>query len=260
MTRFDYGPDEIVEALRAAGVGRGDVVFSHASVGLLGMPSCGCSASSVYGMWRDAFRAVVGEDGTWVHPTFSYSFCHGEDFDPLRTPGLCGVLSEEARRDGRAIRSEDANFSVAAIGARADELTRAPAPKSFGDNCFFARFQSLGGKFVNINVHPATTFIHYVEAENAVPYRWHKPFHGRVLFNGRAEERTYWHFVYDLAIPDHAPDFGRFNAEAYRVGAAKDVPIGRGRLTCISAADTRAVVEDNLRKDISFLLRGGFHG
>ncbi len=260
MKNSDYGPYEVAEALRAAGVGSGDVVFSHASVGLLGMPSCGCSAQAVYEMWRNAFFSVAGEEGTWVLPAFSYSFCRGEEFDPLRTPGQCGVLSEEARRDKHAVRSEDANFSVVAIGARADELTRNPPPKSFGDDCFFARFLSMGGKFVNLNVHPATTFIHYVEAANAVPYRWHKPFPGRVLVHGKAEERTYWHFVYDLGVPDHAPDFARFNNEAYRTGAAKDVQIGRGRLTCISAEDTQAIVDDNLSKDISFLLRGRFHG
>ena len=110
---------------------------------------------------------------------------------------------------------------------------------------------------MNLNVHPATTFIHYAEAQLRVPYRWHKPFSGRVLLEGGAETRTYHHFVYDLARPETAPDFTRFNEAAYRSGAAKDVRLGRGRITCVSARDTKALVDENVGRDASFLLAGG---
>lgn len=258
--KADYGLAEAVAALQTVGVARGDCVFSHSNVAFFGIPDCAPAAAAVYGLWKAAFREALGPEGTLVFPTFSYSFCHGEPFDPDRTPGTCGVLSEEMRKDPEALRSADANFSVAAIGARAAELTVDPPEKSFGPGSFFERFLAADGKFVNLNVHPATTFLHYVEARNAVPYRWHKPFRGILLRNGRTEERVFWHFVCDLDKSDHAPDFTKFNAAAVAAGVVRTAPLGRGRVVSLSAADTLSVAEAGLASDMSFLLKGRFDG
>ena len=256
MMRPDYTKEDLVEALRAAGLRAGDVIFSHSNVGVFGVPPCLCKNASVYELWRDAMMEVIGKQGTWVLPTFSYSFCHSEVFDPKNTPGVCGLLSEEMRRDPDSVRSEDANFSVVAVGAHAERLTMDASPWTFDGDCFFARFLGLGGKFVNMNVHPATTFIHYVEAQNHVPYRWHKAFEGMMVLDGQMEKRTYYHFVRDMERHDCEVDFSRFNKTAYDTGAAVDVPIGKGRLTCISAVDTKTIVDSNLSVNMSFLIRG----
>lgn len=257
----DYALADVVSALKAVGVRPGDTVFSHANVALFGVPDCPPAAEALYGFWKRAFYDVLGPTGTLVFPTFSYSFCHRESFDPARTPGTCGLLSEAMRRDPEAHRSSDANFSIAAVGARAVELTKDPPPKSFGPDCFFERFLDVNGKFVNLNVHPATTFIHYVESLNEVPYRWHKPFSGELQGeDGVAREMTFWHFVYDLKIPDHAPSFEKFNQAAYEAGVVRSAALGRGKIISLSAADTRAVVEKGLANDVSFLLKGRYRG
>ena len=256
----DYDENLIVEALQAVGVKKGDQVFSHSNIALFGVPDCELTPAAMYEMWKRAFLKVLGPEGTWILPTFSYTFCRKKIYDPLATPGDCGILSELMRQDPETVRSEDANFSVAALGKNAVFFTENPPEYSFGKNCFFERFYSAGGKFVNLNVHPASTFIHYVECLNNVPYRWQKPFPGEILLNGKLYKRQYYHFVYDLEIPDHRVDVRKFNETAYKEGLVQSADLGRGKIVAITAEDTKKLIESKLKEDISFLLAGEYHG
>lgn len=257
---IDYSKDDVKKALFLLGVRRGDVVFSHMNIGPCGIPDCKPSMKSVYELWKGAFLETLGDDGIWVLPSFSYSFCHNEVFDPFRTKSQCGILSEAMCDDRESSRSEDANFSVVAVGRRAKELVSDMPERSFGEDGVFDRLLKMDAVFVNINVHPATTFIHYVEASLDVPYRWHKAFPGIMKLAHGEERRSYHHFVYDLDISDHAPDFSRFNDCALNSGKAVSATIGRGMAVKITAADTYSIVKEKLTEDISFLLRGRFHG
>ena len=255
----DYTESQIVDALFAAGVKKGDNVFSHSNVAFFGIPDCELNPEALYRMWKRAFMTVLGPEGTLVMPTFSYTFCRKKVYDPSSTPGDCGILSEMMRQDPEVIRSEDANFSVAAIGKNAVCYTENLPEKSFGENCFFERFYKTGGKFVNLNTHPASTFIHYVESINKVPYRWHKPFPGEILLDGKLYSRKYWHFVYDLEKKEHSPDVSAFNQCAVEEGMVKTVVLGRGKVNVISAADTKNLIEKHLKDDVSFLIKGEYH-
>ena len=256
----DYTEMQIVEALKLAGVKSGDSVFSHSNVAFFGIPECDLTYEAIYQMWKRAFLSVLGPEGTLVMPTFSYTFCRKKVYDPLTTPGDCGVLSEMMRQDPEAVRSEDANFSIVAIGKNAKHFTENSPEHSFGKDCFFERFYSAGGLFVNLNVHPASTFIHYVECMSKVPYRWHKPFPGEILLNGKLYKRQYYHFVYDLEKSEHRPDFSKFNNIAEECGIARSVALGRGKVVAISAEDTRKIIVEQLEKDISFLIKGTYNG
>ena len=255
----DYCENQIVAALKAGGVEAGDQIFSHSNVALFGIPDCSLDPQSVYQMWKRAFLSVLGEDGTLVMPTFSYTFCRKKVYDPLSTPGDCGILSEMMRQDPEAVRSEDANFSVVALGKNSKYFTENPPEYSFGKDCFFERFYLKKGKFVNLNVHAASTFIHYVECVNNVPYRWQKPFPGRTLVGGKLYERKFYHYVCDLEKDDHRPDFRRFNQMAEQENMVKVIPLGRGKIVVISAEDTKKLIDEQLKKNVSFLIRGAYH-
>src|SRR5204863_10191165 len=75
----------------------------------------------------DAFLAVVGPSGTAVVPTFSLADLVGEFgawWDPETTPSAVGQITEVFRKRPSARRSDHPIHSVAAIGARAAEITR----------------------------------------------------------------------------------------------------------------------------------------
>lgn len=97
-----------------------------------------------------ALQNVVGPNGTIVVPTFTYSLGNGEIYDPQITPcPLMGQFSEYFWRLLEAKRSLDPFLSVAAIGPRADELTKVVANTSFGKDSFFDRFTKMGGGVLN---------------------------------------------------------------------------------------------------------------
>ncbi|MDO8577340.1 MAG: AAC(3) family N-acetyltransferase [Candidatus Wildermuthbacteria bacterium] len=252
----DYSKEDIINALHGLGIREGDAVFTHSNVGFFGKLKGAKTPSEYYISFKEAMIEVIGERGTWVMPTFTYSFCWGHMFEVDATPSVCGLLSEMMRKDKDAVRSLDANFSVAAVGKHAAYFTENAPAYSFGPDSFWARFQEKKGIFCNFNFDAASTFIHYCERLLKVPYRYDKAFEGLWKKGAVEEKKVFHHFVYDLGKPQHAPDFRRFDARARKCGFVKEARLGKGEVICISAKDTLEVIKRGLREDPSFLIKG----
>lgn len=192
-----YKTSEIAPALRAAGLKRGDSVYAQSNLGLFGVCEDARASEAVCGAFLQAFLEVLGPEGTLIVPTYTYSACHGERFDPASTPSSMGVFAEYVRSRPEALRSCDPIFSVAALGPKARFYTENPSEKSLGPNCFFERLHRSDGMLCCLNFVGWTTFIHYVECSLQVAYRYSKTFTGEVLVNGVWEKRRAAHFVVD---------------------------------------------------------------
>ncbi|MEM2175079.1 MAG: AAC(3) family N-acetyltransferase [Candidatus Aenigmatarchaeota archaeon] len=254
---YDYTYEDIVRALHEVGLQRGDNVFVHSNLAFFGKLKNATTRLDYYLAFKKGFFDVIGPEGTLIVPTFSYSFCRGEIFDKEKTPGLnMGFFSEMVRQDPTSYRSEDANFSVAAIGKNARYFTKDAPEYSFGPNSFWDKLLRMNGKICNLNLNAGSTFIHYVERELKVPYRWDKPFRGISIINGKRVERIFYHFVRDLEKPEYYPDFTKFDKLARELGLAKWCKLGRGEVVCISAKDTFELIKQNIARDLFFLSRG----
>jgi len=251
----DYTRSDISEALRAAGIGKGDSVFSHSNLGFFGSLEGADSKEEYCETFLEAIRDVIGESGTFVVPTFTYSFTEGDFFDPTTTSSDMGMLSEYVRTHPESHRSIDPNFSVAAIGPDAEYFTRDPPSHSFGRDSFWERFLAIQGTFCNFNF-AELTFLHYVERCLDVPYRWDKPFAGTIARGDRREPRVFYHFVRDLRVDAHAPDWASFDDRARSEGAVDRVDVGKGQIVSISAQDVYDVAEAGYLADPSFLISG----
>lgn len=254
----NYTYNDIVVSLRACGISPGDVIFIHSNMGFFGLLKEAVSPIDYYRLFKQAIFEVIGSEGTLVVPTFSYSFCRKQNFDLKNTPGVCGFLSEQVRQDSDAYRSCDANFSVAAIGVESEFFTHNADPYSFGENSFFARFLAKGGKFCNFNFDAGSTFLHYVERVLKVPYRFDKGFTGSIICDGKVsdQKKTFYHFCCDLNIPNHTPVFEKFDRLAKQQKLAITANLGRGQIVSISAQDTFDLIEQELKRDGNFLIRG----
>src|SRR5213083_2030506 len=93
-TASDSGPDyshqDLVTALRKVDIGAGDVVFAVVGLGTLGTAQDSASPAQVHESLFGALREVVGEKGTILVPTYTFSFCRGEIFDLENTPSAKG--------------------------------------------------------------------------------------------------------------------------------------------------------------------------
>jgi aminoglycoside 3-N-acetyltransferase len=253
--KFNYLQKDIKNALKEVGINKGDSVFVHSNIGFFGTLEGAVKNDDYVNSFKEAFLSILEDSGTLIVPTFSYSFCRGNDFNPDETPSVCGVFSEAIRKDFNAIRSWDANFSIAAIGNLNKYYTKDSPEYSFGSNSFWDRFYKKDGKFCNLNFDAASTFIHYVERELKVPYRWDKPFQGHLILKGQPpEKRIFYHFVYDLEKVGDKPMMERFAQEAEKRGLIRKTNLGRGQVTSITAKDTFDLIRDKIAEQPRFLL------
>lgn len=252
----DYTRSDIVSSLRAAGIEEGDSVFSHSNLGFFGQLEGADSKKEYCDIFYGAIRDVIGESGTFVVPTFTYSFTDGDFFDPSETESDMGMLSEYIRTHPESIRSSDPNFSVAAIGPNAEYFTKNPPSHSFGKDSFWERFLGAQGEFCNFNFDSASTFLHYVERCLDVPYRWDKPFAGTLRQENSEQPQVFYHYVRDLQSDHHAPNFEDFDKYATEKGLVNRENLGKGQIVNISAQDTYDIVEEGYLENKSFLISG----
>lgn len=253
---YNYNRQNIIQALRDVGISKKDHIFTHSNVGAFGKLKEATIGDDYYRIFKDAVFEVIGLEGTWVQPTFSYSFCWNKKFDIDETPGICGFLSEMMRNDPQSLRSEDANFSIIAVGSKAEYITKNAPENPYSKEGFWDRFIKIDGKFCNFNFDAASTFIHYVERELKVPYRYDKPFSGESIKNGVKKKKLFYHFAYDKDNPAYKPNYPEFDRKAKKTALAKTVNLGKGQVVSISARDTFDLIKKELKNDPNFLIVG----
>ena len=244
-----YNREEMARAFEKVGLKRGDVVFSHSNVGYFGYPEEGRTGEAVFQTILGAFEDVLGDEGTLVVPTFTYSFSKGEPYDPEHTPSTCGVFTEMLRKHPEAHRTRDPIFSVAALGGRARELTADVSVECFGLDSFWDRFFKADGVICNLNFDAFSSFIHYVERRLGVPYRYDKLFTGEFVLQGRVTKGAAIFFCQDITNPDTVSAFEPFDEMARQQCVVRTSRLGKGAIAGITAADTYRVVEEGLKSN-----------
>jgi aminoglycoside 3-N-acetyltransferase len=255
----DYAGADLADALRALGLRRGDVVFSHTGVAALGRPAEGLTAPAIADLFLQAFTDVLGPDGGWLLPAYTYSYTKDEAFDPAATPPVkaMGLLPVELwRRDGFA-RSLDPIFSVTGTGAAAhDLLARAGATDCFGPASLYALLLERDAAIVNVGIGSHSALIHHVEQRLGVPYRYKKTFAGTTVVDGIARPTEVVYNVRPLDQPRFHPYFMRLDRDGRARGLVAAARVGRGEVNRIRATDMEALVVDGLAADPDYLVTG----
>jgi len=243
------GPGDVKAAFGRVGVGEGDCLFLHADASAAA-PMRGRDAAEKMESLIQGLEELLGAEGSLVMPAFTYSFTRGQDFDQSNSPSTVGMLTEHFRQRPGVLRSSDPLFSVAASGARAEELAGGPCPECFGPESVFARLHRRGGVigFLGCGLQVAT-FLHYVERCLAVSYRYNKTFSGRIIDgDGRVREARAVYFVRRLEDGTEA-DLRVLERRLMDSGALRRAELGRVRVMAVSTEDffehTRRLVEEN---------------
>jgi aminoglycoside 3-N-acetyltransferase len=251
---------EITDALRELGVARDDAILVHSGLrGALRVE--GASAADKADSVIDALSAAVPA-GILAMPTFTYSFCNGEDFDLDESPSTVGALGERFRRRPAVRRTADPLFSVALKGhvpyGWEEPLFAVGDKDCFGDESVFALLREAGGKIVFFGVgFEFCTFVHHVEQRLDVPYRFPKPFHGRVTHGPESHAVTATYFVRPLD-EDVEPFLDPLADALLANGGARSAVLGDG--LDLLVADTSAIVATAARclaENPDFLLTRG---
>lgn len=199
---------DITDALKRAGLQKGDAVIVHTSLGKIGYV-CGGAQAVI-----EALTGVVGEDGTIMMPTQSWKNLDPEtgvhwdadkaDWDGIRenwpaydkalTPtNTMGAVAEMFRSWPGVVRSDHPARSFSAWGKYAEYLTQNhDLSDIFGDTSPLGKFYELDGKVLLIGVgHDKNTSIHLADARAAYPGKHTCIEHSAVTENGKRVWKAY---------------------------------------------------------------------
>jgi aminopeptidase-like protein/aminoglycoside N3'-acetyltransferase len=237
---------ELTRTLRALGVRAGDTMMAHVDVEALYGADDATPPGQRHADVLAALQAVVGPAGTVLVPTYTYSFCRGDAFDPRRTPtrggDWCpsGGFLEYVRTRPGAARSEDPIHSIAGIGPAARALLLDAAPTCFGPGGVFERLVQADVVYALVGVSiEEITQQHYTEELIGSPFRYRKLFTGDVHVDGRVERRGW---TYSVHV--RAGDGGRHGPELEEAARAAGIcQEGRAGETYVLATRAAALHE-----------------
>lgn len=258
----DYSQSDLIDSLKRIGIGLGDVVYTVVNLDALGKAkSCSTAAEHCECLLK-ALQEAVGNDGTILVPSYSFSFCRREIFDVQGTPAVKGPWSpsteflEYFRQLPGVVRSADPIHSVAGLGPRAAEILSNVPPTCFGEDSVPYRLRQIGAKIcaIGVGLHESN-FQHHVEEMVGVPFRFKKLFTGVIRDSG-VTRKTGWVYNVGILANNGVVDDQRLEASAREAGICRAAVVGRGQLLGSNCRELFEFTSAALKKDPWFTARG----
>jgi aminoglycoside 3-N-acetyltransferase len=253
MRQFDYTENDIVRSLKKVGVKKNDIILCHSDVQKFGVPKCGLNKTKIVKMFFRSFFKILGDNGTLVFPTFTYSFCHNEIYNPKKNCSLCGFISNNIKVIKKFKIYPDPNLSFVIYGKHKNYLSTLVDKNSYGKNSLFAKFFDLKGKICNLNLNAGSTFLHFLERKLNVNYRFDKKFKGKIIKNGKAIKDKFTIFSLYKNIKKES-NFEKFTQYAIKKNYYKQSNLGRGKIGLINSVNCYKILEEKIKNDKNFLL------
>lgn len=243
---------ELRKTLGALGIQRGDIVYVASDITLLmyiiqreyGVDNIDAFLDECINIFED----TVTESGTLLFPMFTWAPCRGDTFNVRSSKSEVGALNNWVlRHRPEFVRTAHPMYSFFVWGKDTDQLVSLHNESAWGEDSPFGYFHRNHAKMLLIDVHlkQCYTFMHYVEEQIRVPYRYMKNFRiNYINKDGIESERSYTMFVRDLAIDSiqHTPDDKLLETGIMTETKWLDIPV---RL--VDMAQSYSVYENDLR-------------
>jgi len=230
---------EYVDGFRDLGLSEGDTVLIHSSLISFNWREYG-GIEELATVIFDSLYEVLGEEGTIIVPTFSFSFTDDSPngyWNFVESESEMGVFTEYVRSHPESTRTVHPFYSFAIFGDLSDELGRIHARDSFSTDYLFGNIHQMNAQILilGLDYNSAMTFFHYVEQQEGVDYRHKKDFHGIMNIHGKEYYDTYSMLVRDLdrgietyvnPMGERLEDEGVFETKS--IGGA-EVKLGRAK-------------------------------
>lgn len=177
-SRPHYSTADLQLAYRKIGIREGDIVYFTGNVGNFGFHESFGKPQTLAAHYA-ALNSAVGETGTLVVPTHSFSLCNTDRiFDAAATPSERGPLTEYARLQEGSVRQFHPFASVTALGPDAENLCENCTRHAYGPGTPFDRMIQKNAWFLSLALPPQHTcsIVHHVEMLMGVPYRYTKEY------------------------------------------------------------------------------------
>lgn len=247
----------LLESLKRIGAQECDLLVVQTGV-MFGTPNLKLGRK---GYVAELYNVLTGLNvDTLVIPTFTFSFCNGEDYDVRKSKTCMGGLAEYIRTRPEAKRTMDPLLSMVSIGKRTDLFDGDLGRNSLGENSAFDRLHNTPNtKFLcyGSDFCEYFTYIHYVEKMLDVPYRFDMEFSGNIIDeNGIVTVDTRAiHTACGGVLPAAFPQLRDTLVEK---GAMKLQQAGDAEITCVSEQDVYNEIVAQLSNDINYFLEKPF--
>jgi len=228
-----YTKGTLIQALHNLGLGKGDTVIVHSNLALMGIIE-NYSREKLLDTYYTALTDIIGDEGTLCVPSYFWEYATKKiPFDIKLSPvsAQFGIFSQYVTSMKNSVRSCNPIFAVAAVGKNAEYICGGRNRFSHGLDSPWERMYKLNAKVLLIGIGCAyLSFLHYLEYQVGVTYRYNKQFNIPVYDDGKKV------FDYTISFVTYLnknviKGGDRRTAELYDAGLLKRQQCGSGLLS-----------------------------
>jgi aminoglycoside 3-N-acetyltransferase len=243
-----YYPSDIINAIQETGIKNNDIVFVHSDLSKFGRLADVKNITEFNQHFLNACLNVVGNNGTLIVPTFTYSFCKGEIFDYYNSPSTLNYFTEVARTADGFIRSEEPIFSVSSKGPHTTKMIDNLSTCCLGKGSIFERLHNINANLLMLGFYLGPTFLHYIEECYKVQYLYDKIFSGIIKKGDNQYEKSYTYNVRNLDINPQL-SLEKLKRTAIESGIVTRINLGCGSIMRVRCKDLFNFIGEMLTKD-----------
>lgn len=248
--------EALSHTLSTLGIARGSALMVHSDAMAVAQFPGQSNSAGMHAFWS-GIQEWLGDEGTLLVPTFTYSLTRQVCFDRATSPSEVGLMTELFRTLPYVGRTRDPIFSMAVWGAGGDEIITAGGHDCFGQDSPFAWLAAHDGWIAGFACHPdRITFTHYVEQQLGVDYRFMKRFEGEVCEGGAVRPWYCDYFVRRLDLASEI-DLSRLVDALKCQGKWRQALFGRLPVWAVRCADFAAVAKQLIAEHPHALIREG---
>ncbi len=254
-----YNEDDIYKSLLAVGAGDCETLFLHSDI-MLGIPAKGFRRREYVSTLYNAIDRLGVKN--LIVPTFTYSFCNGEDYDVLNSPTSMGALNEFIRKLPDRYRTLDPLLSLSVPNNLKSQFiinldkTNNGGGYSLGEDSGLDKLHKMGGVkflFLGARLYDCFTYLHYVECMRDIPYRFNMPFTGKII----DEDGKFFYttqYIHTACTGVSLREDERFENYLTEKGFLRKVRLGNSFVSTISETDAYREINNALSQDIYYFL------
>lgn len=247
---------DFIDALQALEASSFDTLFIHSDLAF-GAPLL--RRGELLGEVLDVLKSLGARN--LIFPTFSFSFCNHEAFSVKDTRGVCGALSEFARKtaievalgeNGKMTRSLDPLLSCVLLGR--DKEILEVGHESIGAHSIFANLpKHTAFLFLGLSVSSCWTYSHFIEWEIKVPYRYEREFSGTMIAGGREYTDIFTQFTRFSGVEVYEDN--RVDDLMSEKGILKEADLGTSSLRLIPLLQASEALKNRIATEPYFMLK-----
>ena len=178
-------------------INNSDNILLHSnSAGLLQYSKSYGKKNQLFNNFFNSLLSRLGKNGTLVVPTYNYDFAKGKQYDYDKKNSQVGDLSNFFLKKKGVKRSYEPIFSHAIKGKLVNKMLKSNINNCFGKNSIFEKFKLYNFKIFGFCcLLNSMTFLHYIENEMKVKYRFNKKFRSIYIKDGKSKTFTLKYFV-----------------------------------------------------------------